>query len=323
MHSRFLCACLLLHLPLIFGGCNKPANIAEVKEAPVVAVATPEPSPRVLINGEKAPTATPAPVIPAATPTPEPDKPTAPEVTKEEPVVERQPTVIVVPPVQEAPAEVLKAADVEKPLVALPEPPQILTPAGRALIYQFEVGGGQPYYNRFLARPTWPGAASGVTIAIGYDLGYNSRAVILSDWKGLPGNHPARLAEVAGYKGGSAKPKVAQVRDILVAWKIAEEVYDRVTVTKFYSLCKRTYPGFEELRPNAQAAILSLTFNRGNSLVGERRREMKEIARLAPKADYAGMAKQIRLMKRVWTGTDIQAGMYRRRDAEARLMETP
>lgn len=202
-------------------------------------------------------------------------------------------------------------------LVGLPDKPH-LTPEGKQLILDYECGGGKPYYDRYLARPTWPGAASGVTVGVGYDLGYNTRPVILSDWRAL--SSAPRLANVSGFKGESARSRVSQVRDIVIAWSLAEQVYDSVTVTKFWLLCRRTWPGFDDLHPNAQAALLSLTFNRGNSLIGERRREMKEIARLSPKQDYNGMAAQIIAMKRIWRGTSIQTGMYRRRDAEARLM---
>ena len=228
------------------------------------------------------------------------------------------PTKIVSPEPTPVPVEQKKDA----PLVALPAvKPDRLTPAGRELIYEFEVGGGKSYYDRFLIRPEWPGAASGVTIGVGYDLGYNSRPVILSDWKMLP--TAPRLADVSGYKGQSAHAKLSQVRDILVKWELAEQVYDTVTVTKFWQVCQRTWPGFDKLRPNAQASLLSLTFNRGDSLIGERRREMKTIASLSPNRDYQGMSDELRDMVRVWKGSTIERAMTRRRNAEADLMLMP
>jgi len=127
---------------------------------------------------------------------------------------------------------------------------------------------------------------------------------------------------MAGFTGSAAAARLSQVRDIVVKWELAGQVFEQVSVTKFWQLCQRTYPGFDRLAPNAQAALLSLTFNRGSSLVGERRREMLVIKNLVPKRDYAGMANQIRLMKRVWRGTNLERGMSRRRDAEARLMES-
>ena len=46
---------------------------------------------------------------------------------------------------------------------------------------------------------------------------------------------------------------------------------------------------------------------------------MREIRALVPHKDYRGIAQQIRSMKRLWQGTEIEAGMARRRDAEADL----
>lgn len=241
----------------------------------------------------------------------------------------------------EAPSPTPTPKPLPTPPVALPEPPPLtveaeslireyapsdfstggrITASGRKLIYDYEVGGGEAYYNKLLKRPTWPGASSGVTIGIGYDLGYNSRAVILSDWR----KHPERerLADQSGFKGQAAKSRVSSVRDIIVEWGLAEEVFDATTLTKFWQLTARTFPGFDELEPNAQAALVSLVFNRGSSLVGDRRREMREIKALVPRKDYQGIAQKIRAMKRIWAGTDIEKGMNRRRNAEAALVES-
>lgn len=182
------------------------------------------------------------------------------------------------------------------------------------------MGGGEGYYNRFLSRPTWPGFASGCTIGLGYDTCFNSKQVILFDWNKLPERF--RIAEMSGIGGEKAKIKLPEIRDIVIKWGLAEEVFNNTTVTKFWGLCRRTYPGFDELHPNAQAALLSLTFNRGNSMAGPKRVEMRAIRDLTAKKKYQEIADQIRKMKAIWRGTDIQKGMERRRDAEARLMET-
>lgn len=210
------------------------------------------------------PTPTPEPFIVAVTPTPSASaSPSA------------SPTVVV-------PEE-------SKPFVVAPAAPT-LSGAGYQLILNFEVGGGKAYYDRFLARPTWPGLHSGVTIGVGMDLGYNSKAVVLDDWKELPTPHPSRLAATAGVTGVKAKPRAAEVRDILIAWKISEGVFQRITLGKFFAQAQRAFPGFDDLRPNAQAALVSLVFNRGASMNGSGRLEMREIRSLVPKKDYAGIA---------------------------------
>jgi hypothetical protein len=191
-----------------------------------------------------------------------------------------------------------------------------LSDNSRKLILDFEVGGGEAYYNKYLSRPSWPGEASGVTIGIGYDCGYNSRETILQDWAGL--ESASRLAATAGKIRSSAKALIPKLRDIQVPWDLALEVYEEDTVPKFWELTRRAYPGFDDLHPDAQGVLLSLTFNRGAAMSGDRRLEMRSIRALVPRKDYEGMAKQLRDMKRIWPNT---AGLRRRRDAEAALMQ--
>jgi hypothetical protein len=44
---------------------------------------------------------------------------------------------------------------------------------GLQQIVQHEISSAF-YYRKFLSHPTWSGGSSGITIGIGYDLGYNS-----------------------------------------------------------------------------------------------------------------------------------------------------
>jgi len=165
---------------------------------------------------------------------------------------------------------------------------------------------------------------SGVTWGIGYDAHQTKKSVILQDWAKLPKPSPERLAETQPYYGRSAVEPWKKVRDIIVPWGHAIDVFDNIDVGKWYEACKRTFPGFEDLRPNCQGALVSLAFNRGTSLVGPSRLEMRNIKSLIPKKDYAGIANEFRKMVRVWQNRpDIYNGMKRRRLAEAKLVETP
>lgn len=210
--------------------------------------------------------------------------------------------------------EPLKQADFERPV----------SPAGYQLILDFEVGGGKKYYERFLIHIEWPGGASGPTGGIGYDFAYNSTAVIRHDWTGLREDWLERLAtECPGKTGQAGKAEMAKLHEILIEWKFGEKVFNETTIPRFLNLCRRTYPGFDDLRLNAQASLLSLTFNRGQSMAGPKRVEMRKIRGLVSKKDYADMAAQQRAMVHIWEGTDIYRAMKRRRFAEAELMETP
>ncbi len=205
---------------------------------------------------------------------------------------------------------------------ALFDPPEVpaLSPAGEQLVIEFEVGGRSGYNQ----HPELPDLRlSGVTIGVGFDLHQNTKEHILSDFSSLAAPAPARLAATQPFYGKSAVEPWKAVRDIIVPWQTAIGVFDKIDVAREWTRAERALPGFDSLRPNAQAALISLTFNRGASMTGDNRREMRKIRELVPKKDYAGMAEQLRLMERVWRGTTIYSGMRRRRFAEADLVLTP
>jgi hypothetical protein len=195
------------------------------------------------------------------------------------------------------------------------------------LILEFEVGGGENYYNKFLKNPAWPEGQSGVTIGVGYDLGYVNKTEFSEDWKDLPKEIFNRLYKVVGIKGYNAKNLIRGLKDITIPWDLALKVFNNKTVTKFYNLTKQTFPNFDNLPEDAKGGLVSLVFNRGAALEGDRRREMKLIRdgmKLVSNYDQKALtfiANQIRNMKRIWIGGSIEKGMSRRRDAEAKLIE--
>jgi hypothetical protein len=195
------------------------------------------------------------------------------------------------------------------------------------LILEFEVGGGENYYNKFLKNPTWPGEQSGVTIGVGYDLGYVNKTEFSEDWKDLPKDIFNRLYKIVGIKGYTAKNLIRGLKDVNIPWDLALKVFNNKTVTKFYNLTKQTFPNFDNLPEDAKGGLVSLVFNRGNALEGDRRREMKLIRdgmKLVSTFDQKALtfiANQIRNMKRIWIGGSIEKGMSRRRDAEAKIIE--
>ena len=195
------------------------------------------------------------------------------------------------------------------------------------LIFDFEVGGGENYYNKFLKNPTWPGEQSGVTIGVGYDVGYVNKTEFTNDWKDLPKETFDRLYRVVGIKGYQAKELARRLKDINIPWDMSLKVFLNKTVKKFYDLTRNTFPNFDKLPENAKGGLVSLVFNRGAALEGDRRREMKAIRDIMTKTQnfdektLAQIADQIRKMKRIWIGGSIEKGMSRRRDAEAKIIE--
>ena len=177
------------------------------------------------------------------------------------------------------------------------------------LILEYEVGGGSSYYNKSLKHPCYPGGESGVTIGIGYDMGYNTAAQFTTDWKGiLPTSDYDRLAPHLGKKGGNAKAAIPSVKDISVPWESAEVVFKSNTLPRFIKETIRAFPGAEKLHEDAFGALVSLVFNRGGSTTGNSRIEMLNIKTAIKSGSvnvYDYISEQIIAMKRLWVGKGL------------------
>jgi hypothetical protein len=191
------------------------------------------------------------------------------------------------------------------------------------LIYAYEVGGGENYYNKYLKNFTWPGAASGPTIGIGIDTAYYSKEELADIFSYLPAKHRMLVESATGKKGkaGEEYTKTLQAAKIEMPWNIAERIFMFTTWKKFANLAESTFPQLDDLCADAYGAIVSLVFNRGSSLKGDSREEMRKIKELIPSKDYVGIADQIRKMKRLWAGKGLD-GLVRRREAEAAAVES-
>jgi GH24 family phage-related lysozyme (muramidase) len=186
----------------------------------------------------------------------------------------------------------------------------------------YEVGGGEVYYNKYLSQFTWPGGASGPTIGIGIDCAYYSPIELANLFSFLPKKQITLIQGSTGKTGSSGKEYTKVLRDagIVVSWDQAQAIFKKTTWPKFASLAEKAFPNLKELCDDAYGAIVSLVFNRGSSMSGDNRLEMRNIRMLVPKKDYKGIAGEIRKMKRIWVGKNMD-GLLRRRDAEAKLVE--
>jgi hypothetical protein len=211
-------------------------------------------------------------------------------------------------------------------LVAAPAAAGHVTPEGENLITRHEVGG-QSAYVRMYQWPVCPACdstASGVTLGIGYDLRHNSRDTIRSDWR----NHPQlpRLLEAQGLGGQRAIAMARSMRDVITPWPMALENFRTIGVLPYKNRARRAFgPDFDRLSPWAQDALISLVYNRGSSMVGPSRVEMRFIRDVCiPMWKVAEMAngciaRKLREMVRIWAGSKIERGMRNRRNDEANL----
>jgi len=188
------------------------------------------------------------------------------------------------------------------------------------LIVTEEVGS-EAEYNKSLIHPTWPEGESGVTIGIGYDLGYASKDQIKADWGDkVNGNHLVQLLSASGYKGLQAKAQIGPLmRLVTISYQDAMDVFIKRNIPQSYKLSVNTYPGLDKLNPDTIGAIVSLVYNRGTALVGKNREGMAALKPLIASADYTSIADTIEDMKHIWEGGEDE-GLVERRVLEANMV---
>lgn len=196
-----------------------------------------------------------------------------------------------------------------------------LSPAAVALIVRWEVGS-QSLYTRRYQSPIWPGGASGVTWGIGYDGGHQTRQQIWLDWTAMPSAE--RLQGTAGITGQPAQLVARRLGDVRVPFGLASDVFAAASLPRYYASARRAFGvgGFDALPADAQGALVSLVYNRGASMTGPARAEMRAIRDVClPGSDLRCIAGEIRQMCRLWRGTNLEAGLCGRREDEAGLAE--
>lgn len=209
----------------------------------------------------------------------------------------------------------LPPAKTEAELVAL------TSEEARLKVVEFEVTSESVYKRKYI-RPEKPGADSGITIGIGYDLGYNTAAQIEEDLKGLVSDADLqRLKNVSGLTRGHAANALPSVSDICLPWENAITLFNRSTVPRFVQIVRSTFPNADELHPHSLGALFSLVYNRGASLSGTRRRHMAAIFDLMKEREFAKIPAQISDMKELWRGRADCVGLLKRRDVEALLFQ--
>jgi hypothetical protein len=194
--------------------------------------------------------------------------------------------------------------------------------SARELIITCEVSS-QRRYEALYQAPIWPGLESGITIGIGYDLGYSSESQLKEQWEGRISEETIQaLVPVCGLKGPNAEAALASVSHLRVTWPQAISQFDNFLP---YAVGKTedTFPNSAELSPACLGALVSLVYNRGPSLspTSPRRREMREIAALTMARDLAPVPGKIREMKRLWQNNPRARGLVARREVEALLFE--
>jgi len=212
-----------------------------------------------------------------------------------------------------------------------------LTTGSINMIVSFEIIS-EEYYNKYLSGPIWPQGASGITIGIGYDLGYNSPKAITADWGDKVDDVSLqKLISVSGITGRDAYNHLSQVKGVDIDLETAKDVFINRSLKNTCISTENAFPGVSEcLQPDAVGALVSLVYNRGDAMsikndTRDSRLEMRAIRDIIKGIDphnitldvinavYPGIADQIESMKRLWDPVKMK-GLLVRRDKEAALV---
>lgn len=187
----------------------------------------------------------------------------------------------------------------------------------------------EEYYKKHFTRPEWPKGASGITVGIGYDLGYRTRQEVQNDWAGvLPQSTIDAMKDYVGLVGQNANSYLSQARQrIDVPLEAAIKVFRERNLPQWIVLVKKALPNFDLLHGDCKGALVSLAYNRGAGGYALQRdnqkgsfREMINIRTHMIKKEFDKIPQEFRDMKRLWDPKSLR-GLHIRRDAEAKMFE--
>jgi GH24 family phage-related lysozyme (muramidase) len=174
--------------------------------------------------------------------------------------------------------------------------------------------GGESEYNH---SPEWPGEQSGITIGIGYDLGMTPANEITQAWgPHISSKDLAVIVALTGKIGAKAQELLPHVRHLKFTWETASKVFAESTLPIHYARTLKIYPQAADIHGHCAGALVSLVFNRGPSIIGDRRSEMADIKKLLEDGNLSAIPERFEAMQRLWPNT---AGLRRRRREEADL----
>lgn len=202
-----------------------------------------------------------------------------------------------------------------------------ISQAADDLIIASEVGSKALYEKKY-RRPEWPGGLSGVTVGIGYDLGYATEAKIKKDWGDLlPGSMIDAMLMCDGVTREKAHGLLPLVKNrIDVPWDKGIQVYEKTDIPEWVARVCKAVPGAENLPPDCLGALTSIGYNRGTGGFttpasrdsSGRYRELRAIRSHVIAGELDLVDDEIRSMKRLWPGAN-ERGLPIRREKEARL----
>jgi GH24 family phage-related lysozyme (muramidase) len=195
---------------------------------------------------------------------------------------------------------------------------------GSDLIVTCEVSSKKLYEARYQV-PTWPRGKSGLTIGIGYDVGYVNPQELERDWREyIDADVINALKPACGVTGSSASAILRQISaQTVIPWSNAISQFQNETRPRYIGETEKSLPNIGRLNADCLGALVSVVYNRGASFKkdGDRYQEMRSIRSHMSNQNFGAIPDEIRRMKRIWEGDPDMKGVLLRRDAEAKLFE--
>ncbi|CAO4147050.1 hypothetical protein LPLAFNJD_LOCUS2351 [Methylorubrum aminovorans] len=190
------------------------------------------------------------------------------------------------------------------------------------LIVEFEVSSEQVYSRKYRST-IWPGGASGVTIGIGYDLGFATKTQLEADFGGVISPETIRVLHPAlGLTGAAAQQAARDLSGAVdVPWTAAITVHCGKVIPRWVGLVERSLKNTHAIGPDRLGVLVSLTYNRGASFSrqGDRFTEMRAVKSHMASGKFGSIPNELRSMKRLWPTVP---GLQKRREREAVLFES-
>lgn len=184
------------------------------------------------------------------------------------------------------------------------------------LILRWEITSQRVYERKYMGI-VCPPSPSGPTWGVGYDGGTQTALDIGRDWR----EHPQveDLKTTSGQVAAKCAPSKARLGHIRTRYALAYGVFRDSTLPSYKAAARRRLgASYDSLSPQHQAGLDDLGYNRGWSLLGSRREEMREIVQVCvPALDAQCTATQLRKMCRLWPDTP---GLCNRRLDEATVV---
>lgn len=204
----------------------------------------------------------------------------------------------------------------------------IIHPDAIKLIVACEVSGPHTYEKRYRGA-IWPRGRSGVTIGVGYDLGYVTKKEFSSEWLDYTTPTVIKALETAcGVTGIAARDLLPKLPSISIPFKSAYDQFSQQVLPRYTGSTEDALPNTSKLSALSLGALVSLTYNRGPSYIipkskdaNGRYTEMRNIRTHMASGEFDKIPGEIKAMARLWENNSDATGVVVRRKLEAQLFE--